>query len=399
MSAYRPILAPNEKPLALTLFKGNEGIMTKGVRVFEGILLAHELAEFFEIEPSSELYPEYLKRQRDLEKVRADKLVQYFTDRKDTMLPSLIVFISHLTNEQGTVIGNREMVVAQLDSTADRLVGDGQNRCQLYKTILKTQPWRATETVNVKFICVDDTSLENYGTIMRQVFSDLHYHVKKPTTSLNLYFDSSQPYRRLLDRLLEIETHGTTVASFISTGGKAKEHNILLLSQLLDFVGIAIGKTATAINKLLKSTPELEDQLFTRYAPVVQSYFNLCPLQHLSELNKDDTMFAKYIFAKAVAWAARSIVEESVEEEVMRAADENRDFNANAVQIDFSKLAPIANMPLQDMKDPVWIKAGAVVKMEDEEKGTTAWKMVRGSEKVLARTLCRRCKIQPSQAI
>ncbi|MEI8659316.1 DGQHR domain-containing protein [Vibrio sp. Hal054] len=399
MENYQPIHAPNEKSLPLTLFVGNEGIVKTGARVFEGVLTGRELAEYFDIEKPSSLYPDYMKRQRDLEKTRATKLIKYFEDREDTILPSLIIFVSHLTHEEEIMVGNRKMVVAELPHDADRLIGDGQNRRNLYAHIINQQPWRAEETVNVKFVCVDDVSLEAHGTLAKQTFSDLHFNLAKPTTSLNLYFDSSQPYRKMLDRFLNIETHGTTVRSFISTTGKAKPESILMLNQLLDFIGTALGKTAATINKLLKKQPDLEHELFERYGPVVESFFNLCPMEHIAKVNKDDAMFTKFIFAKAVAWVAKSIVEQAVDEALMDAEDQGIEFNAKNVLIDFSKIEALNKLPLYDMTDKVWLDAGAVTKVVDDEKGTVKFKMVRGSEKILARTLCRRIRVQPSKDI
>ncbi|MEE7516358.1 DGQHR domain-containing protein [Vibrio cholerae] len=376
--------------------------MKKNVRIFEGIVTARELVDHFNLERDSTVYSEYQKRQRDLEKSRSNKLIQYFEDREDTSLPSIVIFISHLVDEEETKVRNRDMVLAKLPSDADRLIADGQNRRNLYENILKSQSWRATETLNVKFICVDspDKSLENYGFIIRQLFSDFHFNLKKPSTALNLYFDSSQPYRKLLDKFLSIEVHGFPLKRFISTTGKLTPHTVMLLNQLLEFTSVCIGKSSSSINKLLKTKPEVADMIFQRYSAVVQSYFNLCPLYLLGTegFRKDDTMFEKFIFAKAFAWTARSLVEQIIDEFLFEHGGVNGG-NTESISLDFSPLKAIEKLPLLDMTNEFWVQAGAVVKSVDQNTEEPKFKMNRGSEKLLARALCRRCKIQPSSEL
>ncbi|TXY44220.1 DGQHR domain-containing protein [Vibrio cholerae] len=399
MSLYTPIHSNVLTPLELVLFKGNEGLSKKNVRIFEGIVTARELVDHFNIERDSTVYSEYQKRQRDLEKSRSNKLIQYFEEREDTSLPSIVIFISHLVDEEETKVRNRDMVLAKLPSDADRLIADGQNRRNLYENILKSQSWRANETLNVKFICVDspDKSLENYGFIIRQLFSDFHFNLKKPSTALNLYFDSSQPYRKLLDKFLSIEVHGFPLKRFISTTGKLTPHTVMLLNQLLEFISVCIGKSSSSINKLLKTKPEVADMIFQRYSAVVQSFFNLCPLYLLGTegFRKDDTMFEKFIFAKAFAWTARSLVEQIIDEFLFEHSGVNGD-NTESISLDFSPLKAIEKLPLLDMTNEFWVQAGAVVKSVDQNTEEPKFKMNRGSEKLLARALCRRCKIQPS---
>lgn len=196
-----------------------------------------------------------------------------------------------------------------------------------------------------------------------------------------------------------LEVHGQPLKNFISTTGKATPSSLMLFNQLLDFISTAIGKTSAAINKLLKDKPECSEQLFERYSPVAQSFFNICPLHLLGVLNKDDTMFEKFIFAKAFAWTARSLVEETIDEYMFEREEEGQKINPAQIALDFSPLQAIEKLPLQDMKDEFWMKAGAVEKIVDEEKDITKYKMVRSSERRLARALCRRCKIQPSHQI
>ncbi|EGQ8013374.1 DGQHR domain-containing protein [Vibrio cholerae] len=402
MSLYTPIHSNVLTPLELVLFKGNEGLSKKNVRIFEGIITARELVEHFNLERDSTVYSEYQKRQRDLEKSRSNKLIQYFEDREDTSLPSIVIFISHLVDEEETKVRNRDMVLAKLPSDADRLIADGQNRRNLYENILKSQSWRANETLNVKFICVDsqDKSLENYGFIIRQLFSDFHFNLKKPSTSLNLYFDSSQPYRKLLDKFLSIEVHGFPLKRFISTTGKLTPHTVMLLNQLLEFISVCIGKSSSSINKLLKTKPEVADMIFQRYSAIVQSYFNLCPLYLLGTegFRKDDTMFEKYIFAKAFAWTARSLIEQVIDEYLFEHGGVNGG-NTESISLDFTPLKAIEKLPILDMTNEFWVQAGAVVKSVDLKTEGPKFTMNRGSEKQLARALCRRCKIQPSSEL
>ncbi|MCV6021547.1 hypothetical protein OFO93_34120, partial [Escherichia coli] len=89
-----------------------------GISVFEGVITGKEFAENFTEEESSDSLNEYQKRQRDLEKGRAQGLIKYFDNREDTVLPSITVFVSSLKLHEEISIGNKEVVTATLESSS-----------------------------------------------------------------------------------------------------------------------------------------------------------------------------------------------------------------------------------------------------------------------------------------
>ena len=379
MNTYQKITAPNDKDLDLVLRIGNEGIMTSGVRVFEGVITGRQLANFFPIEASSDFYPEELKRQRDLEKSRAKKLIHYFDTRIDTVLPSLTIFVSHLSNEEIVYINNTAFLTAILPANADRLIADGQNRCNLYQS--QTDPAILEQTVAVKFICTDSCSLEENTGAIRQLFSDYHSKLIKPKDALNLYYNSSEPYCELLRKFLDIEIKGSPLKTFVSTTGTLRCQQYILYNQLSSFITLFIKTSPLKINNGLKSNPEAESLYFDRISSMFKTLFEIFPV---IDTSTDSLMFTKSIFLKATMLVARSILEESLDD---------------GIQPDWNRLNRLSELPLTDMTDKFWIDAGSVKERDPESKSKNSHTMVSKSEQALARKLCRFLKIQPCEAI
>lgn len=383
MNTYQRIVAPNNQDLEVVLNIGNEGIMSKGVRVFEGTITGWQLANYFSIESSSEFYPEELKRQRDLEKSRSKKLVEYFDTRCDTVLPSITIFISELVNEEIFTIRGKELLAATIPADADRLIADGQNRWNLYNS--QDDEGVLEQTIGVKFICADSDSLKDKTSVIRQLFSDYHSNLIKPKTALNLYYNSNDPYCQLLRKFLDVGVEGAQLKDFVSTTGKLKGKQFLLYNQLSDLICLFAKTTPARLNKELKEKPDVESSYAASIGNVLETFFNYLPMVSAEDTNMaPNYMFTKAIFLKACMYVARSILEESIED---------------GVQPDWSRMSRISELPLLDMSDKFWISAGAVKQKEKESKAKNEFTMVSKSEQSLARKLCRVLKIQPCEAI
>lgn len=383
MSEYQRIIAPNNKNLDLVLNIGKEGIMSKGVRVFEGMLTGWQLANYFSIESSSEFYPEELKRQRDLEKTRSSKLVEYFENRDDTVLPSITIFISKITNEEEVVILGNKLLTATIPADADRLIADGQNRWNLYNSLEDAE--LLSQTIGVKFICVDADSLQEKTTVIRQLFSDYHSNLIKPKKALNLYYNSNDPYCQLLRKFLDIKADDVPLCEFVSTTGKLKGKQFMLYNQLSDLVCLFAKTTPASLNKELKTKPENEALYASSIGTVMETFFNILPMTEAKDTEKvPNYMFTKSIFLKACMYVARSLLEESIED---------------GEPADWARMLKIAELPLLDMSDKFWISAGAVKQKEKDSKSKNEFTMISKSEQALARKLCRVLKIQPCEAI
>lgn len=377
LNHYSAIPSPSNTDLDLVLFVGNEGITTQGVRVFEGVVTARELVDNFSIEASSLVIPEHQKCQRDLEKARAKQLYSYFEMRDDTVLPSLTIFVSEVINEEFIRVGHRDMITLTVPALSDRLVADGQNRLTLYKSLLELRPELETQTLNVKFIVSDTPTLEPVKTVIRQLFSDFHFKLKKPTASQNLYFDSAEPYSVLMRRFLDIALHGQQLMDFVSVTGKIKNTQLMQLKQLQDFLNTATASTAAKTNAALKANPEQMDDFFALCQPFLTQFFTLLPLHQLSKLDKESMMFSKAIFWQGVAWLIRSLMEDAI---------------TQGCPVDWSKLNGLADLPLFDMTHEYWVNA-KVVLIDEDEQGNISHKMLKGSEKALGRALCRQLRV------
>lgn len=379
---YTPNHALNGKDLEVVFFVGEEGINKYGFRTLEGILLTKELADHFQNEDGSDKIPSHLKRQRDLEKSRSKPLKDYFRTRKNTVLPGLSICLSHLKGEEEIIVGNRKMIKAVIPADCDRHIADGQNRTELFQSLLTEMPELATQTVGVKFLVSDTDTLEPVTEQIKQLFSDFHFHQRKPTTSQNLYFDSSKPYSRLLRRFLDLKVNESTLWDLISVSGKLADNNLFILKQLQDFLNIASASTAVKTNALLTQSPEMADQLFNMLKPALTGVLNTMPIGETDA--KNDPMYSKAIYFYGCAWVCRSIIEEGM---------------SNGTAPDWTALERLKALPLLNMTEGWWTKAGVVQKIQLDNGKAPKYMMQKGSEKLMGRRLCKVCGIYPCDEI
>ena len=202
---YTPNHALNDKDLEVVFFVGEEGINKYGFRTLEGILLTKELADHFQNEAGSDKIPSHLKRQRDLEKSRSKPLKDYFRTRKNTVLPGLSICLSHLKDEEEIIVGNRKMIKAVIPADCDRHIADGQNRTELFQSLLTEMPELATQTVGVKFLISDTDTLEPVTEQIKQLFSDL-LSSKKANNEPEFVFRQQQTLQSVITSISRFES-------------------------------------------------------------------------------------------------------------------------------------------------------------------------------------------------
>ncbi|MGF1827475.1 DGQHR domain-containing protein [Vibrio splendidus] len=379
---YQSITSPSNSDLELVLFKGNEGICTKGVNVYETIMTVSEFAGNFKAEASSLEVSAYDKRQRDLENGRAKELVHYFESRKDTVLPSVTIFVSRLSDKTEMKVGNRVMVQAQLSKLSDRLVADGQNRLNLFTKLLPTHPQLSNQTIGVKLVETQTDTLEPNTEVICQLFSDYHKKLRKPNSSQNLYFDNHEPLSRLLkNHILNIETNNVQIRNLVSPNGKPTKSELMDLSSLEKFILTALGTTAKEANNELKQNPEFEQELIAISEGFLKQFFSMYTNEVIAAFN-DYSMLNKSIFWQGVAWVVRSMIEDS---------------HQNGTELDWSKLNGLNALPLNDKADPFWQRSNVVLK--DELNGKIKFKMLKGAEKACGRALCRSLRVFYSEGL
>lgn len=380
---YTPIFSPSAQSLPLVLFVAKEGICIRGVEVFETTMTGMEFSSHFVPEASSLIIDAYEKRQRDLEKGRASGLVDYFRTRNDHVLPSVTIFVSGITNRQQITVGHKKMVIASLEPNEDRLVADGQNRLNLFQLLLEELPYLADHTIGVKLIVTNSNTLEPQAETIKQLFSDYHRHLKKPSASQNLYFDNHDPLSRMLkEKFINIELPGIgKVRDIISSNGKVKKTELMDLSALQSFICVCIGSTPKEVNKLLTNTPDYTDELFKICEPFLKQFFSMYSID-LIKNGSDIHMFNRAIYWTGVAWVIRSLIE---------------DANQSSAVIDWSVLNNLTNLPLDNKTDKFWVSSNVVLK--EQLKGKTKYNMIKGSEKSCARALCRYLRVYPSAAL
>ncbi len=381
---YEPIFSGVKEELNIALFEGKEGLsVSKDVVILEGLLTAREFVDHFSIEANSLHMSAYSKRQRDLDSKRASSLIEYFETRDDTILPSITIFVSKIDIQDVIYAGNRKIVVLDIPSTSDRLLSDGQNRWNLFNTLLDSRPELEDHTVGVKFIITDTETLEPCTEIIRQVFSDYHMKLKKPTPAQNIFFDYSKPLSILVKDLInEVELDGVQLREYISVTGTLTSTQLMDLKQFQDFICTAIGSTAGKTNQALTKNPDHTASMKQMVTPFLKQFFGMMPLKELDKLTSD-SMLNKAIFWQAIAWLVRSIMEDAL---------------LNSETPDYSVMNRLTKLPLNDMTNQYWRDANVVLKVEEEGKGKE-YKMIKGSDKSCARALCKSLRVYYSQGL
>ncbi|MHA7590185.1 hypothetical protein ACX15B_27830 (plasmid) [Vibrio harveyi] len=164
--------------------------------------------------------------------------------------------------------------------------------------------------------------------------------------------------------------------------GKLADNNLFILKQLQDFLNIASASTAVKTNALLTQSPEMADQLFNMLKPALTGVLNTMPIGETDA--KNDPMYSKAIYFYGCAWVCRSIIEEGM---------------SNGTAPDWTALERLKALPLLNMTEGWWNKAGVVQKIQLDNGKAPKYMMQKGSEKLMGRRLCKVCGIYPCDEI
>lgn len=379
IDAQLAITSPSGTNLTLAMFKSKEGITQQGVDTFEGVMTFKELAESFGIEPNSDLVDEKYKRQRDVDTRRINGFRSYWESSKATVFPNITIFVNEVDVIKEVDLVGKTLVSASLKPESSRLISDGQGRTTFIKWLLEQEQMTEFEshTIAYKLIVTNTPTLtcEKSNKLIKQLFSDYHSNIVKPSQSISKYFDSSTPFSRLMNALLEIQLDDShQLKDVISLNGKIKRSQVWNFVQLNSLVQKFLKVTPATANKQLA-----DEQIYTCTLELCTSFLKQIFAQiPFSELDTDNylavhekVMYTKAVFANALGFVGRSLLDEML-------IDYQRTWDELSLKL-----------ILKDKLDKFWITSK--VTLNDEGKIT----IIKGTERRIGALLCRELRIYP----
>lgn len=361
--------------LEMILLEGIEGIGN----TYSTKLTYQQCADFFEVE--DERIPERERIQRDAEKPRVNNIITYLTMRSNTVFSSACLIVTELELEE-VFSGNTPVFKAVLPKLADRVFIDGQGRLSAIKQAILQREEIATHHLDVKVVVVPTKTVRESASFVCQIFRDLNL-AKKPNTSQSIYFDSELPSSRLAKDLLN-ETAKFGFGSAIAVNGKIKKGQLYTLANFTDFIQIIIGeKNKTKLNNVLSesSTYELYLKLISIFIEGFYTNLSFNQIQKSEQWkeSQEECVLTCAIGLKALAFVGRSLIE-------------NMLINEDS-ELNIGSLKHIVNLPIHERSNDIWIKK-EVYQYIDEKL-----KIVRSSEKRLARILCHQMRVMPCEEL
>jgi DGQHR domain-containing protein len=381
------ITSPTNEPLELVLFPATEGFSTKyDVDIYEGMLTFGEYHKHFVVEKNSDEINEMDKMQRDVSAKdgRVKSMVTYIKNGA-SIFTSITIFVGELTDLKILQVGKKEMVVASLDPQTDRHITDGQGRHASIDTLMNTLSSEevmllSEHTLSVKIVVTHTDTIFEVRHIVRQAFSDYHLQLRKPSSSLSLYFDSATPYGQLMSALLDVEVNQKPLVEWISLKGKITGHQVYTLAMFANFVQTALGKTKSSLNSDLQDD-ECFEQTQSLMMQILPQVLNVLPLYTLqtgdtatSKKIHEQALFTKALFLTGLGYLVRSIMEDAIV----------------SGSLSFESLEVLKGLPLTD-KSCDTLKQAKII----DEKN----KIVSKSDKRIGAYLCRAVRVMPCEAL
>ncbi|MBE8232318.1 MAG: DGQHR domain-containing protein [Endozoicomonadaceae bacterium] len=388
MSHTTPIsvmTSPSNKALPLTLFIGKEGINNAAVDTYEGVITFGELVEHFQVEANSDSLDEIYKKQRDVDSARIEGLKRYWKNTTNSVFPNMTFFANDLAVKKTVNVGTKKMAVAELAPLADRFICDGQGRTSFIQWLLSqdeplTEEFRA-HTISFKLLVTGTESLSTPKAIkvIKQTFADYHCNLKKPNKSISKCFDSSTAFSRMLNELLDMElTNGKTVRNRIALHGNIRKGHVWTFAQFSSMIQKLLNVTPASASAQLKDEVNY-DVTVSICTSFLGRVFDIMPTEMLDSDNHkvhEDVMFSKAIFADALGFVGRSLLDEMLIDE-----------QANWTQI------KTLSLPIDSKIDKQWLKN----KVTFDDEGRI--KIIKGTNKRLASLICSELRIYPCPAL
>lgn len=370
-----------QEQLSLVLFKGCDGISLTSdqITTYETSITFGEFVDHFSAESNSDEIPETTKIQRDISKSRTDSIYKYLKERDDTFFPGIILVASSLSElKEVSIKSARTIYTGSIAETSQRCVLDGQGRHSAISKYLdellekgemaKYNGFRSN-TLSVKLI-ITNSDIYDARTTLRQAFSDLHSNLKKPVSSLNLYFNSNSSFSRLLDRTVEkiaIEKEGD-FSNAVARNGIIRHGKIWKYTDVSSLLQKSLGLSKSRLAALLETEEDI-DTYSSKIAGVLARVIAQLPNIAPTNTEHESALFTKSLFASGLGFAIRSAIESN----------------------QISLFAEMRSLPLNDKTDPIWRENGIMAANAAGNLG-----IVRACDKRIGLYLCEHCGIDPT---
>lgn len=374
-----------ETSVQLVCITGNEGIgQTHLTKVTYAQYCAITSIEDAELDEKSRM-------QRLVQTSRAKGVTDYLVERDNTVFPEAVLILGNeaiLSPIQGD-IGNTEnngtsLSILNIDKSVDRFIVDGQGRRLGIQDAMQVKQAIADNHLDLKVVIAPTDVIYDSAEFVRQIFADFHLHLKKPTKSQSIYFNGECPLHVFSKELMTIvDRMGTPLSKAVAIEGRLNQGQFMNMATLADIVCAFIGDSPTKVKKLLADI-EKYDYYLMEIARFIQCLYEHLPYEALLSASKaewkaeiDGNLSMCVIGLKALAMVGNSLHVDAL--------------HNGSDEFDATSLAKLAELPFSDREDPLWINAQIYQRLDGKVK------IVKGSERRLARLLCTQLRIIASE--
>ncbi|MGN2715653.1 DNA sulfur modification protein DndB [Aliivibrio fischeri] len=370
--------------LALFAIKGTEGIGS----TFLTKLSYQQCCDFLQIE--SEEIEELERLQRSADSSRVNGIRDYLVNRDNTVFPSLCLIVgapADIKEIDGMASTNgTSLVNINIPKNSDRLLIDGQGRRKGIELALAIKSHLSGHHIDVKIVFVPTELIKESEKLVKQIFTDYHYALKKPTPSQSIYFDSEQIINNFAKELIKItDARGVPFSAAVATQ-RLKCGQIFTLTNVVDFICIFMGVTKTEVNKILSNSEKYDFYLLqlSRYIEILYQHLPFEKFQNMQQKewkrHTSEHVACCAIGLKALGYIGNSLLEDAAFTTDTQLAEFNED-----------ALKGLSKLPLDERKNPLWLRSEIYQSIEGKIK------IIKSSERRLARVICSELRIQPSK--
>lgn len=373
------------REVTLLCISGNEGIGFTHL----GKMSFQQYCDLTSIE-NSEL-DEKQRLQRVVQQSRAKGVTDYLIERDNTIFPEAVLVVgseAKITPIEGVINGadtnGTQLSLVTIPSHSDRFLVDGQGRRLGIENALNINEHLANLHIDIKIVQVGTEMIYDSANFVRQIFADFHLHLRKPTKSQSIYFDSECPlYVFSTELMFIVDKLGKPFSKSVAVEGRLKEGQFLNIATLADFVCAFLGDTPTQVKKLLSDSTKYDYYLLevSRYIECLYKYlpYEALMFSGIETWKRaiEDNLSCCVIGLKALAMLGNSLYVDAK--------------LAGFDEFDEKPLEKLAEIPFGDKEHSLWLKNQIYQRIDGKVK------IVKSSERRLARLLCNQLRVIASE--
>lgn len=331
------------------------------------------------------------RMQRLVQKSRAKGVTDYLVERDNTVFPEAVLVVGSeavITQVNCAVEGfdknGAHLSIVEIPAGCDRFIVDGQGRRLGIEDALAIKEMLASNHLDLKIVQVETECIYDSASFVRQIFADFHLHLKKPSKSQSIYFDGKCPLYVFSTELMTIvDRMGTPLSQAVAVEGRLKQGQYMNMATLADFVCAFIGDTPARVKKLLADSEKYNYYLL-EVARFIECLYVHLPYESLLSADKENWKNAidTNLSCCVIGLKALGMIGNSLHVDALLSGRED---------FDPTPLAKLEELPFGDREDPIWLNSQIYQRIDGKIK------IVKGSERRLARLLCTQMRIIASE--